>query len=61
MTLLAQGNPTMPGQIQRVTLQGDNSPLPFKRTAEALEVTLPPGARHEIGVALVISGHGVTA
>jgi alpha-L-fucosidase len=61
MTLLAQGNPTMPGQIQRVTLQGDNSPLPFKRTAEALEVTLPPGARHKIGVALVISGNGVTA
>lgn len=61
MTLLAQGNPTMPGQIQRVTLQGDNSPLPFKRTAEALEVTLPLGARHEIGIPLIISGKGVTA
>ncbi|WP_294245378.1 alpha-L-fucosidase [uncultured Sphingomonas sp.] len=61
MTLLAQGNPTMPGQIQRVTLQGDNSPLPFKRTAQALEVTLPLGARHEIGVPLIISGNGVTA
>lgn len=61
MTLLAQGNPTMAGQIQRVTIQGDNTPLPFKRTAEALEVTLPQGARHEIGVPLVISGNGVTA
>ena len=61
MTLLAQGNPTMPGQIQRVTLLGDNSPLPFKRTAEALEVTLPLGARHEIGIPLIISGNGVTA
>ncbi|WP_294271058.1 alpha-L-fucosidase [uncultured Sphingomonas sp.] len=61
MTLLAQGNPTMPGRIERVTIQGDNTPLAFRRTAEALEVTLPQDARHPIGVPLVIAGNGVTA
>ena len=61
MTLLGSDNPSMPGQIRRVTMQGDNSPLPFKRTGQALEVTLPERARHPIGVALVIAGEGVTA
>ena len=51
----------MPGRIERVTIQGDNTPLAFRRTAEALEVTLPQGARHPIGVPLVIAGNGVTA
>ena len=61
MTLLGSDNPSMPGQIRRVTMQGDNSPLPFKRTGQALEVTLPERARHPIGVALIIAGEGVTA
>ncbi|MEK9213195.1 alpha-L-fucosidase [Sphingomonas sp. 2378] len=61
MTLLGSDNPSMPGQIRRITMQGDNSPLPFKRTGQALEVTLPERARHPIGVALIIAGEGVTA
>ncbi|WP_230482279.1 alpha-L-fucosidase [Sphingomonas sp. Leaf21] len=61
MTLLGSGNPTMPGQVRRVTMQGDNTPLAFRRTGQALEVTLPDRARHPIGVALIVAGEGVVA
>ena len=61
LTVLGGDNPTMSGQVRRVTLQGDPTPLPFKRTASALEVTLPDRASHRIGVALVIAGEAVTA
>lgn len=61
MTLLGRSNPSLPGEIQRVTLQGDDTPLAFQRTPEALEVTLPARARHPIGTALVIAGSGITA
>lgn len=61
LTLLGRRNPTMPGEVTRVTLPGDATPLSFRRTDNAIEVTLPERARHPIGVALVLSGNGVTA
>ena len=47
------------GSVQRVTIPGDPTPLPFRRTAEALEVDLPPALRNDIGVALVVEGPGL--
>ena len=61
MTLLRRNSPTMPGEVRRVTMPGGPTPLAFRRTDDALEVTLPGGARHPIGVALILSGEGVTA
>jgi len=61
MTLLGSNDPTLTGEVRRVTLPGDATPLSFRRTGDALEVTLPPAARHPIGVALVLSGRGMTA
>ncbi|WP_242415931.1 alpha-L-fucosidase [Sphingomonas panni] len=61
LTLLGRRNPTMSGEVTRVTLPGDATPLSFRRTDDAVEVTLPERARHPIGVALVLSGNGVTA
>jgi alpha-L-fucosidase len=60
LTLFAAGNPIGRGEIARVTLPGDTTPLPFRRTGEGLEVTLPPARRHAIGIALVLSGAGLT-
>ncbi|MBB3881018.1 alpha-L-fucosidase [Sphingomonas pseudosanguinis] len=59
LTLLGRDNPTLRGQVARVTLPGDATPLAFRRTGDALEVTLPAGARHPIGVALILSGQAV--
>ena len=61
LTLLGRSNPTMPGEVMRVTLPGDATPLAFRRTDDAIEVTLPARARHPIGVALILSGNGITA
>ncbi|MEP9400852.1 alpha-L-fucosidase [Sphingomonas silueang] len=59
LTLLGRDDPTLPGEVRRVTLPGDPTPLPFRRTGAALEIDLPPAARHPIGVALILSGEGV--
>ena len=59
LTRLGRSNPTLSGEIERVTLPGDPTPLPFRRTEAALEVTLPDAARHPIGVALILHGNGI--
>lgn len=59
LTLLANGNPVGRGRVERVTLFGDSTPLAFRRTDTALEVTLPAGAREAIGVPLVLQGQGL--
>ncbi|MGP7796793.1 alpha-L-fucosidase [Sphingomonas sp. CLY1604] len=59
MPLLGSDDPTLRGTVRRVTLPGDSTPLPFRRTGAALEVTLPDRARHATGVALVLAGEGV--
>ncbi|MEJ8628781.1 hypothetical protein P0F65_00225 [Sphingomonas sp. I4] len=61
LTLLANGNTIGRGEVARVTLFGDTTPLVFRRTDTALEVTLPAGARNAIGVPLVLSGAGLVA
>ncbi|MET3709934.1 alpha-L-fucosidase [Sphingomonas trueperi] len=61
LKLWSLSNPIGRGAIQRVTLPGQNAPLTFRRTADALEVDLPPALRNRIGVALVLSGRGITA
>lgn len=61
LTLFANGNMIGRGQVARVTLFGDSTPLPFRRTDAALEITLPAGAREAIGVPLVLSGPGLVA
>ncbi|RZM25665.1 MAG: hypothetical protein EOP67_44485 [Sphingomonas sp.] len=59
MTLLGSGNPVGRGTVERVTLPSSDAPLQFTQRADALEVTLPAAARNEIGVALIIAGHGL--
>ncbi|MBY9064917.1 alpha-L-fucosidase [Sphingomonas yunnanensis] len=61
MTLLGRDNPTMQGNVSRITFPGDATLLPFRRTPEALEVTLPLAARHPIGLALIMSGSGIAS
>lgn len=61
LTLLGSNDPTLTGEVQRVTMPGEATPLAFRRTGDALEVTLPTAARHPIGVALILSGRGLTA
>jgi alpha-L-fucosidase len=39
---------------------GSNAPLAFTQDASGLHVTVPPGASHEFGAALKISGEGLT-
>ncbi|KQS51497.1 MULTISPECIES: alpha-L-fucosidase [unclassified Sphingomonas] len=60
LTLFAANSIIGRGSVARVTLAGDTTPLAFRRTGQALEVTLPPARRHAIGVALVLSGTGLT-
>ncbi len=61
LTLLGGDDPTLRGDVRRVTLPGSTEPLAFKRTADALEVTLPQAARNKIGVAIILSGDKVSA
>jgi len=61
LTLLAKSNMIGRGEVARVTLFGESTPLAFRRTDTALEVTLPGGARNAIGVPLVLSGAGLVA
>ncbi|NWK97668.1 alpha-L-fucosidase [Sphingobium lactosutens] len=60
LRLLGTGTPVGRGDVQRVTLAGDNAPLTFRRTEEALEVTLPAARRNAVGVALTVNGPGLT-
>ena len=61
LTLLGSDNPAGRGEISRVTLVNDPSPLPFIRKGEALEITLPQAARDDLGLALILSGDGLTS
>jgi alpha-L-fucosidase len=61
MTLLGAANPVGRGEVRRVTLPNDSTPLPFTRNEDALEVTVPAAARNAIGVALVVAGDGLTS
>jgi len=60
LTLLGSGNPVGRGEVRRVTLPGSEAPLPFTRSADALEVRVPDTERNSIGLALVINGVGLT-
>lgn len=48
------------GRVRRITVPGDPAPLSFRRTDEAVEVTLPERLRNTIGIALVIEGDALT-
>jgi alpha-L-fucosidase len=48
------------GSVKRVEVVGSNAPLAFTQDATGLRVTVPPGASHEFGIALKISGDGLT-
>jgi alpha-L-fucosidase len=61
LTLLGADNPVAHGEIARVTLAGDATPLAFERRSDALVVTLPDAARDPIGVAVAIDGRGIAA
>jgi len=60
LTLWGKDNPVGRGEVARVTVPGSAAPLEFRRTSEALEVVLPPELRNSIGIALVLSGSGLT-
>jgi alpha-L-fucosidase len=49
----------LPGAVARVEVVGSNTPLAFTQDGGGLHVTVPPGASHEFGVALKISGNGL--
>ena len=59
MTLLGADNPVGRGQVRRVCVVGDPTPLAFNRTGDALQATLPAALRDPIGLALVVSGEGL--
>jgi alpha-L-fucosidase len=48
------------GSVKRVEVVGGNAPLRFTQDATGLHVAVPPGASHEFGIALKISGDGLT-
>jgi alpha-L-fucosidase len=48
------------GSVQRVEVVGSSAPLAFTQDASGLHVTIPPGASHAFGIALKISGDGLT-
>ena len=60
LKLWSRNNPIGRGEVSRITLPGQKEPLTFRRTDDALEVDLPPVLRHRIGVALILSGQGLT-
>jgi alpha-L-fucosidase len=47
------------GAVARVEVVGSNAPLAFTQDGGGLHVTVPPGAPHDFGVALKISGNGL--
>jgi alpha-L-fucosidase len=61
ITSLADGAAVGRGQVERVELVGAGDPLAFRRTGEALEVTLPEPARGALIPVLKIQGAGLTA
>jgi alpha-L-fucosidase len=56
---LAQDSAQAPGAIERVEMLGSNTALNFTRSRKALEVRLPEGLAHPIGVALKLRGNGL--
>jgi len=59
LTLLGSFNPVGRGEVRRVTLPGSDQPLPFTRSAGALDVHVPAAAQSPIGLALIINGEGL--
>jgi len=47
------------GSVKRVEVVGTAAPLAFTQDGSGLHVTVPPGASHDFGVALKISGEGL--
>jgi alpha-L-fucosidase len=47
------------GSVKRVEVVGRPEPLAFVQDGSGLHVTIPPGASHEFGIALKISGDGL--
>jgi alpha-L-fucosidase len=47
------------GSVRRVEVVGSNAPLQFNQDGGGLHVAVPPGASHEFGVALKITGQGL--
>jgi len=47
------------GSVKRVEVVGSNAPLAFTQDGAGLHVVIPPGASHEFGIALKISGDGL--
>jgi len=60
MTLLGSANPVGRGEVRRITIPGTTEPLPFTRTAGALDVRVPDRLRNRVGLALVMDGIGLT-
>ncbi len=48
------------GTVRRVEVVGSTAPLQFNQDGRGLHVTVPPGASHDFGVALKITGEGLT-
>ncbi|MBA2590176.1 MAG: alpha-L-fucosidase [Alphaproteobacteria bacterium] len=47
------------GSVKRVEVVGSTAPLAFTQDGAGLHVTVPPGASHDFGIALKISGDGL--
>ena len=47
------------GSAKRVEVVGSTTPLTFTQDGSGLHVTVPPGASHDFGIALKISGDGL--
>jgi alpha-L-fucosidase len=45
--------------VERVEMVGSDAPLAFRKTGAGLEVSIPPAASHDFGVALKIRGKGL--
>jgi alpha-L-fucosidase len=48
------------GSVKRVEVVGNNAPLDFRQDGTGLHIKLPQDAAHEFGIALKISGAGLT-
>jgi alpha-L-fucosidase len=57
---LAEGAEHGQGQVESVEIVGSKAPLDFKRDRKGLHIFVPDGGGHEFGLALKISGAGLT-
>jgi alpha-L-fucosidase len=47
------------GSVKRVEVVSANAALAFTQDGSGLHVAIPPGASHDFGIALKISGDGL--